>query len=201
MATIHVAMALTFALFGLVILLLVLRVVIEALVGDPRSFPDRWKLRRKERLLLLADECASAPSPERCFELLRGAFFLDHTSLGAPFIDKIYNHHLAILGRLVTLAEQRNKHLANLPVVEDLLQTRVALLKTFVDKLATKSSVARRRRQKGQETPGWAMQEYSRAIQQLKDQIATNRQALDSQLDKLFESLHKIAEGDEVTYH
>jgi hypothetical protein len=168
---------------------------------NPRLFSERWKLRRKERLLEQADDQLEKGLVLRGCQLLRQAFCLDVVTHDVDLIERLQNHHLEILERVVAVSERTSAHLDNLPLVEGLIQSRSDLLRAYVEILQSKNTISRRRKEKGQDTPDWAVQEFSRKLKDIGDRISINRKSLDSQLNTLFASLGRSPETKEVTYH
>jgi hypothetical protein len=175
--------------------------ILSAFPFSFRGLPDRMRLKRRQALLAQADQAIERDAlPEAC-TALRGAFYLETVRLAPELIDKINNLHHAVLGRLVILSEKSGGLLANLPVVEDLLIRRGELLKEIDEVRRARSGLSRRSNEKGRTSANWAVGEYNRRLDELREKISTNRQSLESQLDTLFQSLRKAPASSEVTYH
>ena len=106
-----------------------------------------------------------------------------------------------ILSRIIGVAKSHSRQIEHLPVVEDLLTSRETLLTIHIEHLATRDNLRARRQRDKKETPTWAIAEFSKKIDEIVDKLATNRQSLESQLDRVFEDLARLPVGDEVTYH
>jgi hypothetical protein len=106
-----------------------------------------------------------------------------------------------ILSRVIGIAKSHARHLESLPVVEDLLASRESLLNAHIEHLAARNNLQQRRRRDRKETPAWAISEFSKKIDDILDKLSTNRHSLESQLDRMFDDLRKLPEGEGVTYH
>lgn len=176
-------------------------VTFRAVWSTPRGIFERVKVQRKEQLLRTFDRVAKERNLASAVNLLRDAFFLDEIRHSQALIERVNNHHTAILGRLVSLADARSSHLPNLAIVEDLLLSRALLLRGLLE---TREILAGARKKSGGGSfsqPKWAEQEFSKKLTDLYDKLTTNRRSLQAQLSELFSSLMRAAESNEVTYH
>lgn len=193
--------ALCFAAVALLIILIFFRVVIESLVGDLRGWPNNIKLKRKERLLTQVTKEAKDPPSYSQYSVLRDAFFLDEVFADNGFLEKMNSHHNEILSWLVAVSERYSKHLDNIVLVEELLQSRSELMKLRIEIADGLKNIKKKRKEKGQTTPEWAKNEFMSKLGELNEKITTNRRTLDSQLNHLFQLLEKLPSSQEVTYH
>lgn len=186
---------------GTFFIVLIGRAILSALPFSMRGLPERLKLRRRQSMLTQAERAIERDDIAAACSSLRGAFYLDTVRAAPELLDRISNHHHAVLARLVLIAEKSGGLLSNLPVVEDLLIRRGDLLKELDEGRRSRAGLARRRGERGRSSPGWALDEYDRRIETLQEKLATNRQSLERQLDSLFQSLSKAPSTSEVTYH
>lgn len=175
--------------------------IVRPLIGDTRGLSYRWKLKKRQRLMQLADEAVESEKIPQAVLLLKGAFYLFSDYPEPRFIDQTITHNLETLGRIVALFEQRSIHGSNLPVVEGLIQSRGELLRSAFEISTTKERVKVRQAEKGKEAPEWAFEEFSKKLAEILDRLETNRKSLESQLDRLFSELDKGPAGSEITYH
>jgi len=187
-------------LLGLLCIGYLLRVLWISLIGDPAGLLERFKFRQKENLLSRADVYIKAAEFESAYSFLRGSFLLDQIKSDIRLVTRLHNHHLAILGRLVGIADRFSAHLDSLPIVEDLLTTRSQLMKSFIEKKIAQQSLAQKNRGKNR-PPDWALSEFRNQAKEIREKLAVNRKSLDSQLSKLFLSLGSAKKHEEVTYH
>jgi hypothetical protein len=177
------------------------KVVFENISANPRLWSEKWRLKRKERVLAMADEQITKGQIERAYPLLRQAFLLEGVGMDSEMLEKIHTHHLEILERVVAIGERSGSHLDNLPIVEGLLQARTDLMKACYEIQLSKTALNQRRKEKGQDTPEWAVSEFTKRLAELEERLVTNRKSLDSQLATLFSSLSRLPGSKEVTYH
>jgi hypothetical protein len=193
---------LVFVLFlSLGIILFVFTLFIRSVVGDIRALPERWKFRKKKRLLLQADELLKTGAVQQAASVLMDAFYLDQIKVDPSLIDPILNHHLDILSRVISVTEKHSRHLENLPILEDLLHSRCQLMKAWFERTYAREKIRRKKAEDGKPAPGWAAQEFVRQLEDIKDKLTTNRRSLLSRLKDLFGSLEKMRLEGEVTYH
>ncbi len=132
---------------------------------------------------------------------LANAFYLDPALPDKQLLENIAQHHLDVLNRFLNLSELRSHRLAGLPVLEDLLQTRLELLKARYDINQTKKGLRERKMLSGHRTPDWAINEFSKKLLEVNDKLATNRNSIDAQVREVLKSFHGSSESDSVTYH
>ena len=183
---------------GLALIVVLARILVGSMLGDSPGFFERLKLKQKEGLLSRADTYIKAGEYEQAAAFLKGAFFLELLKSDMRSVERLNNHHLAVLGRVVSVADRFSLHLENLPVVEDLLLSRSQLLRGLIEKRKGKRIAAAKRKSGG---PQWPVAEFDTQIKDLVDRLATNRKSLESQIGKLFSALVTSRRTDEVTYH
>lgn len=188
-------------LLALVVLYLILRALVQALPGNIRGSTERWGIKKKEKLLPVLDDLLERGLVNDALFMLADAFYFEHIRLDPSNIERVQNHHLAVLARLIIAGEKRGAQLTNLPIIEDLLLTRSDFMRAYFDVLDSKKTLSKKRVEKGMETPTWALKEYKRKLLEMQDRIATNRRTLEGQLKELFLRLNEERSSDEVTYH
>ena len=194
--------ALFFATIAIAIIAYVLRVIYAALGGgNPFALFEKWSFKRKQRILAEANIENQVPL-EQAVKLCRSAFFLAQVKYNPSLVERVTNHNLDVLNKLVTMADRRTGHLANLPVVESLFASRADLMKAHIDVRETVRKLAMRKDKGGRgDAPDWARAEFSKKSDEIKEKIAVNGKSLEAQLDELISSLLKLPAATEITYH
>lgn len=188
-------------LFSVVLILAFLKLALGPLIGDPRSFRDRFKLRRKKQVIERIDQLLQQNQLKQAGEGIRESFFLDPRRPDRALIDQIATHHLEALNRLVALSDRYSRHLSGLPLLEDLLLTRSDLLRSQFDVSQTRRELSARKLSSGHRSPDWARNEFSKKLLDITDRLTTNRRTIENQVRELLDSLHESPEPDHVTYH
>lgn len=195
--------AILFGLAGLIVIAFCVRVLFRSIFGDVNflTLKDNRKLTSRTELLLRAKTHLQQDSYDAAYPLLRNAFLLDLFNRDDRFINRLHDHHLSVLGAVLTISEQKVRRIPNLPIVEELLQIRATMLKAYHEAVLTKRALSSQRKNKGK-SPKWAVQEFQKKIQELKEKLTENRQSIERELDKLFATLqNRSGEESEVTYH
>lgn len=190
--------AILFGLVGIGVTIYLLALFADAAVGDARGFSERLRFKQREKHLKTADELIEKGAFLPAFEALRRAFYFEQLRLERELVDKINNHHISILSRVVIVSEKLSRHIPNLAIIEDLLMTRGELMRSFFEARSSREALLKKR---SREVPGWALDEYASKLHELKDKLTTNRRSLESQLDKVLDSLKDIPRESEITYH
>lgn len=193
--------ALLFGLLALGIVLYVLSLVLAPLLGDPRRWLDRARIRRREQALAQAETALEQRDEARARQLLRSAFHLDLITHEAALVERVTSLNLTTLSRVISLAGSRTAALESVPLLEDLLQSRGQLLSMYVENLGVRSRVKDRRRGRSTATPEWAVNEFEKKLSEILERLATNRRTIESQLDTLFAALRELPTGGEITWH
>jgi hypothetical protein len=131
-------------------------------------------------------------------KLLRKGFLLDPGHWDTDLIERVSNHNLGILSRMLIISEKQGRSLSNLAVIEDLIISRRETLRSYLEAFNTKEALLKKRRR---ETPAWALQEYKNKISELLDKLLTNQRSIESQAEKAFLALARQQEQSEITYH
>ena len=192
--------ALVLSAIGTFFIVLFARAIVGALPFSLRGITERLRLKRCQALLKQADQNIEKDALHEACAALRAAFYLDSVRLAPEIIEKVNNHHVAILSRLVNISDKGAGPLTNLPLMEDLLIRRGELLRELSEVRRSRAGVSKRRREKGKHSD-WAVSEYSRRISELDEKLTTNRKTLAAQIERLFASLKKAPLESEVTYH
>lgn len=193
--------AIVLALVGLSLIGFIIWVVFGSLILDLRAWAGRQKLVRKQRLLSEADELLRKGDLTLALPKLKDALLLDQELNTPILIETVTHHHLSILSRLISIAEQSSTHLPNLAIVEDLLASRAQLFRTLSEARQTRRSLRRRSAGKETEVPDWARAEYEKKLTEIRDRLATNKKSLDAKLGEIFLALSSRSSAQEVTYH
>jgi hypothetical protein len=201
MGNVDTAILVLVTFLSLGIIFVVFTLLIRSVVGDIRALPERWKFRKKKRLLAQADELLKTGSLRQASSVLMDSFYLDQIKVDPSLIDSTLNHHLDILSRVISVTEKHSGHLDDLPILEDLLHSRSQLMKGWFERIYAREKLRRKKAEDGRSAPGWAAQEFTRQLDEIKDRLTTNRLSLISRLKDLFGSLEKMRLEGEVTYH
>lgn len=193
--------ALLFALVAASILGLVIKVVLQAAIGDPRAWSERWKLRRKMRWAEEADSFIEQELFPNALPLLKQSFFLDPIRFQHEMVKLSHNHNLAVLGRLVVIAEKLSAPTSNLALIEGLLQSRNEILESYFETALLRAKIRSERAEEGKETPEWSENEFAKKLNSASDKIITNRKTLISQIDELTTALAEAKSQSSITYH
>lgn len=178
-----------------------LKLVVDSIGGDVRALPGAVKLKKRTKGLAAADALVDEGKLKEAATALHGAFLLDQVEGDEAFLDKVNNHNLSVLARFVNIAEKRETHIANLPLLEELLVSRHELLRGLQDISYHRRKLKEKRREKGQETPQWAEGEFERKQAETLDRLETNRKSIDTQIKDLIKNLSKDQSNARVTYH
>jgi hypothetical protein len=164
---------------------------------------EKKKLTQKMERLAKARELLQSGNYRECHPLLKQAFMLDALSGPSDVAERVLEHHLAVLGVLLSLSEKHPVPLSNLPGIEELLQTRASMSKAELDLAATIKKLKTRgeERLSGKGAPGWALKEFSKKRRELQQKLEVNRKSLQLEIDKLFACIGQRTEPEEVTYH
>ncbi|NLF25494.1 MAG: hypothetical protein GX589_07540 [Deltaproteobacteria bacterium] len=140
---------------------------------------------------------------QQCYPLLQQAFYLRQIKSSESMVQRVLEHHLAILSAVLTLSERYPVPLSNLPMIEELVQIRAALCKSYLDAALTVKKLAIKNAESGRKSasPKWAIHAFSQKTEELIEKINTNQKSLESELIKLFSGIKHSANLSEVTYH
>jgi hypothetical protein len=186
---------------SLVLLLFLLQAILSPLVGNPLKFSEKWKMKKRARLLGEVERLLEEGTTDGASRYLRQCFYLEHVYRNPDLIPVVGTHNLSILGSILTLADKQSAHIPNLGTVEELLTDRIQMMKNYLETMETKRELSRKRKQEGRDVPGWASKEYNKKVKELKERILTNHNSLNKEIDQLFRSLDGAAQEKEATYH
>lgn len=190
--------AIVLGLLGLAMIAWLLASMVLPLLRDSRAFAERVRFRQKERILDSVDAMIEKNLFADALKHLVVAFFYESIRADKELIEKVHNHHVGILSRIVLVAEKLSRHVENLAVIEDLVLSRSELLRSLYETRQNRAALSARRTR---ETPQWALDEYSRKIDEIIDRLKTNQRSLESQM-VLAVSEAKPAQADqEITFH
>jgi hypothetical protein len=187
-----------FAITGLLLIAICLKVILQALFGDWRSWSAKATLTRREHLVEHLDVLIEKEQWLEGVKVLKSGFFTDDVRFNSDLIESASNLNLSLLSRAVLISQKLGKHISNLAIVEDLFLSRRDLMRSHLEACSTKSMLEKK---KEPQTPDWALCEYSSKLSELSDCLATNRKSLESQLEQLFHALLDPREPVEITYH
>ena len=176
-----------FGLLGLFIILYGLKLLLGNLVGtfDLPLLLERRKLHRKQERLFTARRRIEEKNYAAALPLLRDAFLLEHLKHDVRLIERVNDHHLTVLQELISLARICSMRLSNLPLIEELLLTRTAAMKSYSETRVAARALSKRRA-RSQRPPAWAVNEFSKKLADLKERVDTTTRSLRTELDKLF---------------
>jgi len=185
-------------LVSCLVLLFLLKILLQAIFGDLRGFAEKIKLKRKEKIIKEVDIFIEKGILDTAFSRLRSCFFFDLATLDPNFIEKVNNHHMGILSRIVVIAEKRAKRLSNIAIIEDLLLSRCEMMRSRLEAFTSRQNLLKKREKP---VPEWAVGEYLRKLDEIKDRLITNQKSLESQLAQAFEEIVRDTASNEITYH
>lgn len=200
-AVFDTVVAIVCAALAVGIIYVVVRAVCSAFTGNPRAWLETLAIRRRERLVAVADELMRTNHRLDALRNIRAAFFLEHPLAAQSSIERSHAHNVRLLSRLIGDAHSRSHQIDNLPILEDLLASREQLLSAFIEHVLARNNLTNRRRRDRKDTPAWAIAEFSKKIEDIADKLTTNRHSIESQLDTVIEELRRLPEIEEVTVH
>lgn len=201
MSSLSLILAACFGITGMLLCAIILRVFYEALIGPQKGWTERWKLRQREKQLHIIDGILESGDISLSLKQLRQIIFFDLIKHDPDLVERVSALHFGVLNKLMALSHLRDQHVPELVVLEDLFSSRTLLLRTWGETIATRNSLMRKRNNK---MPGWAFDEYQKKLAEFTDQLDTNRKSIESQLDKVFNTLSSqspAAAKEEIVYH
>lgn len=190
------------ALLGLAALTAIcymLWVLFQGIRGNISGPSESKKLLKRRRILADAKALVEADAAAQAYPQLRKAFLLDHLQESEDLINRVYDHHLGILGVLISISKNRSISLANLPTVEELLQVHCGTMKAFYSCQATRATLLQKN--KGKKDAKWAVDGLNEKLRDLKADIEENRRRLEGELGRLFSALQENPKEREIQYH
>ena len=204
MGTAALIPAILFGLVGLFIILYCLKILMGNLVKglDLGALLERRRFVHKQQQLAAARQRFAHDEFERGLALLRDAFFFDLVKHDLQLIDRVQDHHLSILQELLAATQRRGVHMLNLPLVEELLQTRANALRAYCEtRIAARALGKKGKGGRTQAPPAWALAEFSRKLEEQKEKTAVARRSLERELDILFKTARSTERSSGVMYH
>ena len=200
MSLLSLIIAACFALTGLLLCAIIIRVFYEALIGPQKGWSERRKLRQREKQLATLDGMIGRGDLSAVFKQLRQILFFDLVKHDQDLIELVSSLHFSVLNKLVSISNSQDRHLPELLVLEDLFSSRTSLLRSWGEVASTRESLMKKRNNK---MPEWAFEEYQKKLAHFIDQLDTNRKSIESQLDKVFISLSAAPAKaeEEIIYH
>lgn len=178
-----------------------LKLVVDSIGGDVRALPGAVKLRKRGKVLATADILIEEGKLREAATALHNSLLLEQVEGDEGFLEKVNNHNLSVLARFVNIAEKRETHIENLPLLEELLVSRHELLRSLHEVSYHRRKLKEKRKEKGQETPQWAEGEFERKQADVVDRLDTNKKSIDSQIKNLIAVISRDSAGSRVTYH
>lgn len=186
---------------SLILVVYILRALWLGLGGNFGSWLETYSLRKKEAQLQSIDSKLELAHSAQLLATLRNAFYLGNSPWNIRYIERIHNHNLAVLTRLVILADKHSKRLEQLPRLENLLLLRCDLMRALYEIKKNRRSLEQRQAQKGRDPADWARAQFDRKLKETEAEIVDNRKELNALLDALFLTLEHPNQSDEVRYH
>ncbi len=190
--------SITLGLIGVGIIAWLLSCFVMPLLQDTKAFAERVRFRQKQRILEDADSRIGKNEYHEALSQLVLAFFYDSVRTDKELIEKVHNHHVGILSRMVLVADKLSRRVDNLPIIEDLVLSRSELLRALFDARQSRATLSARRTR---ETPQWALDEYSKKIDELVDRLTTNQRSLMSQMQAAISDSKRVQHEQEITFH
>ena len=190
METFSIFAALLCAVFALYFILFLGRAIVSPILPHLKLTPDRRinrQLKQKQELLAKVDQAIEAEQFEPAYDMLCQALILDKRIRGKDILSSIGTHHLLILNKTLLIADLTGKTLSNLPVLEDLLSTRIQLIKVLIELEGKKSGDTTTRT----DTPSWAKKAFQQKEAEINTKLETNLQSIYSQFNGVKEILFK----------
>ena len=188
--------ALIAALFGLLIIVGVASLFVRALFGfNLQGYFKRFLARRERKLFEEIDRLVAAKDQRAALTLIESGFqFRSVQKLDA--IQHQLDHNLAVLGKLVMIAEGASQEIEGLPVLEELFEVRSELMRALSEAELKSQSLSKRAH-----APSWGAEEFERKIKDIRDRITTNQRTVEEQISRAVRSLTERGQGDGITYH
>lgn len=194
--------ALLFGLLGAVLLLMIVRGLLTPILGSSvKGLLSRWRINKKIKQLAKIDKAIQLKSLDQALDMLKEAFYLEQVKIDKRFVAYVHNHNVSVLGRVVTVAEKRGGHMHNLALVEGLFQSRRELMESYLETLDVKKAVARKRKEQGKDIPNWSSGGFQEKLDEIRDNIFTNKRSIKAQLQEAFKLLGTMHSQEEITYH
>lgn len=144
------------ALIGAFLIFWILKSVLTALPipGLKRGFFERWKLRRSQRVLGEIDKLIDQQEYARAIQLFPSCLYLDLVRSDSDLIGRVGAHHVAVLNKTILLSDLMERPLSDLAILEDLLNTRIQLLRAWFELRGQRQGASRK------SAPKWAREEF-----------------------------------------
>ncbi len=164
---------------------------------------EQRAIQKKLRLLEEADQALDAENYASALNALRRAFHLDLIRKDLELISRVGTLHLSIMNKALLIAELTSVRLTHLPVLEELLSSRIGLMKQWNEARLLFEQTKKKRDEKGAPLPEWASKEYKSKQDDVFAKLETNRSSIEQQIEKLFAELSSTtsSKSNDVTYH
>lgn len=197
-----------FVVSGIIILLFINEVLsffkIEVLkkVKNFKFIKKTDSLEKVDDFILKNDNVSAINVLKTTFHFDISSFDLE--SKDANFIENIHIHHMSALSRVVTLFDNADLRIDDLPIIEGLFVYRLELLRAYSETRQQQQLLRKKiQSEEGNKSNlSWAEEEFNKKNEDLVDKLQTNRRTLESKLESLYKIiLSKASRNDEITYH
>ncbi|MCB0351882.1 MAG: hypothetical protein KDD64_00105 [Bdellovibrionales bacterium] len=185
------------ALIGAFLIFWILKSVLTALPipGLKRGFFERWKLRRSQRVLGEIDKLIDQQEYARAIQLFPSCLYLDLVRSDSDLIGRVGAHHVAVLNKTILLSDLMERPLSDLAILEDLLNTRIQLLRAWFELRGQRQGASRK------SAPKWAREEFRKKEDEISSKLQLNASTVLTQFERSLEAVAKEGGSQSVTYH
>ena len=145
---------------------------------------ERMQFSKQQALLKAAEQAGAKPEN---LKKLEQAIIIYSAKNDFSTLRKAHSHNLSVLAVLVSIAERQGVRLSQLPIIEDLLSSRLETLK-LIGELSKRPA-------------SWSDADFERQKREAFEQLNTNERSLRATLGALFIAISKSPNPDSVTYH
>ena len=200
MSILRLIPALLFGLTGLVILIYVSSLVFQAIFNNLRGLLMKNRITKRESELAKAELLLQMGNSVDALNILKNALILETKVADHGQIDKVFAHNLSVISIINRVSKDYSSLYRNIPVVQELLQTRRNLMRAYLDASLSKQAINQKRTFSLKST-SWALSEFDKKIEELSSFLKTNHQSLKSEIDRLFSSINSSDQKPEANYH
>ncbi len=190
--------AIGLCLFAIFIIGYLLFLILRPLIGDPRGLAEKFRIRNREALAKEADLMIEKSDWKEALRLIRNSFYFDNIKSDSALVEKISQHHMGLLSRLMIISDKQGRNLENLAIIEGLLMSRCEIMRAWFEAFSSHRKLVAKHSKK---IPSWALDEYRNKIKELEDKLSVNQRSLKSQMDSAYKILSNKMMVEEVTYH
>lgn len=193
----EVILSIVLGAIGIALIWWVLRSILAALPlpRAKKGFLERWKLRKSQRALGEIDSLIDQEQYKKAAQRFPSCLFLEPIQDDPDLIGHIGAHHLAVLNKTILLSDLMERPLSDLAILEDLLNTRIQLLRSRFELRAQCREASRKR------APRWAKEEFRKKEQEVLEKLHTNAATITTQFHRSLEAISGSSSSDSITYH